>query len=159
MLHRCLSIILIGAILFQTGCTKRIPVDVYPIRQPSKRIKSDDKVTAILREEIKVTGTTGIDSLNRQPVEWQTKEITGRLISWSEEQLVIRVVDWESDAGDMPQDATFTIPIDQVDQIDMWPGFKPSPILASIGVLALILGITILLVAVVSTPNQASDPP
>jgi hypothetical protein len=59
----------------------------------------------------------------------------------------------------MPQDATFTIPIDQVDQIDMWPGFKPSPILASIGVLALILGITILLVAVVSTPNQVSDPP
>ncbi len=156
MLHRCLSIVLIGAILFQTGCTKRIPVDVYPIRQPSKRIKSEDKVTAILREEIKVAGTTGIDSLNQKPVEWQTGEITGQLVSWSEEQLVIRVTDWTSDAGELPQEATFTIPIDQVDQIDMWPGFKPGPVLTYIGVLTIILGITILLVSVISTPQPGT---
>jgi hypothetical protein len=156
MLHRCLSYILIGAILFQTGCTKRIPVDVYPIRQPSKRIKSDDKVTAILREETKIAGTTGIDSLNQKPVEWQTGEITGQLVSWSEEQLVIRVTDWASDTRALPQDATFTVPINQVDQVDMWPGFKPGPALTYVGILALILGFTILLVSVISTPQPGT---
>ena len=156
MRHRCLCIILIGAILFQTGCTKRIPVDVYPIRQPSTRIKADEKVTAILREEIKVAGTTGPDSLNRTPVEWQTREMTGQLVSWSEEELVIRVTDWASKAGELPREAIFTIPIDQVDQIDMWPGFKPGPVLTYIGILTLVLGITILLVSVISRPQPGT---
>lgn len=156
MFHRCLSIILIGAILFQTGCAKRIPVDVYPIRQPSKRIKSDDKVTAVLRENMNVAGYTGVDSLSRQPVSWQTGEITGQLVSWSEEELVIRVEDWESKSGALPQEATFTIPIDQVDQVDMWPGFKPGPVLTYAGILVIFIGVSILLVSLISTPQPGT---
>ena len=147
MLRRLASVLIILVMIMETGCAKRVPVDVYPIRRPSDRVKAQDKVTAVLREEINLKGTAGIDSLMMEPVEWQTLEVTGRLVKWDERHITIRVVDWKPG-----EDAVFEIPIDQIDQIDEWPGFKPGPVLSAIGGLAIVVGVTFLLVWALSKP-------
>ena len=147
MLRRSLTIVLIIALIMETGCAKRIPVDVYPIRRPSDRVKAEDKVSVVLREEMSLKGTSGIDSLSMEPIEWQTLEITGELVTWNEEQVTVRVIDWSPG-----ENALFEIPLEQIEQIDEWPSFKPGPTLAAIGGLALILGVTVLIVILISKP-------
>jgi hypothetical protein len=147
MLRRSLTIVLIIALIMETGCAKRIPVDVYPIRRPSDRVQAEDKVSVVLREEMTLKGTSGIDSLSMEPIEWQTLEITGELVTWNEEQVTVRVIDWSPG-----ENALFEIPLEQIEQIDEWPSFKPGPTLAAIGGLALILGVTVLIVILISKP-------
>ena len=147
MLRRLASVLIILVMIMETGCAKRVPVDVYPIRRPSDRVKARDRVTVVLREEMNLKGTAGIDSLMMEPVEWQTLEVTGRLVKWDERHISIRVVNWKSGG-----DAVFEIPIDQIDQVDEWPGFKPGPVLSAIGGLAVVVGVTFLLVWALSKP-------
>lgn len=147
MLRRSLSLLIIIALLLETGCAKRIPVDVYPIRRPSVRVKAEDKVTVVLREEMTLQGRAGMDSLSMAPVDWTTTEVTGRLVKWDEGQVTVRVMEWA-----LGEEALFVIPITQVEQIDEWPSFKPGPTLAAIGGLALVLGVTFLIVVLISKP-------
>lgn len=149
------SFLLIAALLAQIGCVSRMPVDVYPIRRPSDKIKPKQKVTAILREEGGVSGKTGVDPQNGPDVTWQTKEITGRLVSWDEKQIVIQVDLWRANPADAPQPAVFTIPVDRIDQVDRWPGVQPGPILAAIGVLAIVVAVSIGIAAAISKPKPS----
>jgi hypothetical protein len=141
------------ALMAETGCARRVPVDVYPIHRPSDRVKPDDKVTAVLREETAVTGTAGTDSLALETVTWRTKEVTGRLVSWKENQVSIRVTDWRPAPEALPREATFVLPIDRVEQIDRWPGFKPAPVLVGIATFVVVIGISLVLVAALSKPK------
>ena len=147
MLRRSLSFLIIIALLLETGCAKRIPVDVHPIHRPSTRVKADDKVTVVLREEMTLKGTAGMDSLSMAPVDWTTTEVTGRLVTWDDGSVTIRVLEWA-----LGEEALFTIPTSQVEQIDEWPSFKAGPTLAAIGGLALVLGVTFLIVVLISKP-------
>lgn len=150
MLQRIMRIVVSAALFIQTGCAGRVPVDVYPIHRPSDRIKEGGKVTAVLRERMVVQGHAGADSLNLRPVEWRTQEITGRLVRWDERRIAIRVSGWQSG-----EDATFEIPLDQIEQVDAWPGFKPGPVLTVIASTVIVIGIAILIIWALSTPEDS----
>ncbi len=147
MLRRLLSLLLIATLVLETGCAKRIPVDVYPIRRPSTRVKTDDRISVVLREEATLKGTAGMDSLSMEPIEWQTLEVTGNLVSWDEGSITVKVPEWS-----LGEKALFVIPFGQIEQVDEWPSFKPGPTLAAIGGLALVVGVTFLLVILISKP-------
>ncbi len=147
MLRRSLSIVLIIALMMETGCAKRVPVDVHPVRRPSDRVKAEDKVSVVLREEMTLRGTTGVDSLNQKPVEWKTLEITGELVTWDEQKVTVHVINYTPG-----ENAVFEIPLEQIEQLDRWPTFKPGPTLAAIGGLALVVGVTFLIVVLISKP-------
>ncbi len=147
MLRRLLSIVLIIALMMETGCAKRVPVDVYPVRRPSDRVKAEDKVSVVLRGEMTLKGTAGVDSLSKEPVEWKTLEVTGELVTWDEQKVTVRVINYTPG-----ENAVFEVPLEQVEQVDRWPSFKPGPTLAAIGGLALVVGVTFLIVVLISKP-------
>ena len=147
MLRRSLSIVLIIALMMETGCAKRVPVDVHPVRRPSDRVKPEDKVSVVLREEMTLRGTTAVDSLNQKQVEWKTLEITGELVTWDEQKVTVHVINYT-----LGENAVFEVPLEQIEQVDRWPTFKPGPTLAAIGGLALVVGVTFLIVVLISKP-------
>lgn len=153
MIRIGLRLTLLVTLLFQTACASRVPVDVYPIHQPSERVKPKDKITIVLREEMERTGRVGADPQDGPTIVWKTKELTGELAIWEKDQIIIQVPRWRAAPKDPPQAVVFTIPIDQVDRVDSWPGFKPTPLLTTIGSLVLVIGITIAIAAAVSKPS------
>lgn len=150
MMRLLLSGILILALFAETGCAKRIPVDIYPIHHASDRVKPKDKVTVVLRDEMTINGKAGADSLHFQPVEWKTKALTGQLVTWNDRVIAVRVTNWQPG-----EDATFEIPLDQLDAVDRLTSTHPGPILAMIGVLAAIVAVSFLLTAVLSKPHAS----
>lgn len=148
MIRRCLSLVLILVMLAETGCAKRIPVDVYPIHRPSDRVKPPNKVTVVLREEMTIDGKAGADSLNLQSVQWKTKQLTGQLVAWNDRVIAVQVADWQPG-----KPATFEVPLDQLDAVDRWAGTRPGPILTTIGVLVAIVAVSFLIQLAISKPK------
>lgn len=153
MIRTGLTLTLLVALLIQLSCASRIPVDVYPIHQPSDRVKPNAKITVVLRQEMEAAGRVGTDPKQGPAVVWKTKELTGTLAVWDKDQIVVQVANWRSTPKEAPQTVVFTIPIGEVDRIDAWPGFKPTPLLTAIGTLVLVIGITIAIAATVSKPS------
>ncbi|MBI4551179.1 MAG: hypothetical protein HY710_02840 [Candidatus Latescibacteria bacterium] len=150
MTRRCVSLIVMLALLAEIGCAKRVPVDVYPIRRPSERVKPREKVTAVLREEMTINGQAGVDSLSLQPVEWRTREVTGRLVRWDDRLIAIRVPDWQPG-----EDAIFEVPLDRLDAVDRWPGAQPGPVLVTAGVILAIVAVSFLIQLALSKPRAS----
>ncbi|MBM3265009.1 MAG: hypothetical protein FJY97_16505 [candidate division Zixibacteria bacterium] len=154
-MRRTVACLLIAALVAHTGCVSRVPVDVYPIRRASDQIKTREKVSVILREAREVGGRIGTDPQNGPEVVWEAKEITGQLVTWNDKQIVVHVETWRARSSDTPQSAVFTIPLDQVEQIDRWPGLKPGLFLATLGTLAILVAVSIGIAAAVSKPKPS----
>lgn len=153
MIRIGLRLTLLVTLLIQTACASRIPVDVYPIHRPSDRVKPNAKITIVLRQEREMTGRVGTDPQEGPTVVWKTKELTGELAIWEKDQIIIQVTRWRATPKDAPTSVVFAIPIGEVDRVDAWPGFKPTPLLTTIGSLVLVIGITIAIAAAVSKPS------
>jgi hypothetical protein len=153
MFRSLISVILIVLLVLPVGCASRIPVDVYPINRPSDRVKSTDRIGLTLRETLSIAGVSGTDSLSRETVTWETRELTGRLVSWDQTDIRIEVDAWKQTPDDLPREVIFTVPVNRIEQVDRMSGMKPGPILKATGALALIVGISLLLVWATSKPK------